>query len=47
MLKFALATAVIGMFASAPAFADEMMKCDEASMTDMQKKIDADTDPGM
>ena len=47
MLKFAVAATVVGLFAITPAFADEMMKCDEASMTKMQKEIDADTNPGM
>lgn len=47
MLKFAIAAVVAGMFSIAPAFADEMMKCDEADMMKMQKMIDADVDPGM
>ena len=47
MLKFALAAAVAGMFSIAPAFADEMMKCDDANMMKMQKEIDADTNPKM
>jgi hypothetical protein len=44
MLKFAIAATVIGMFAVSPAFADDMMPCDEASMTKVNKMIDADKD---
>lgn len=48
MLKYVIAASVAAMFSLTPALADEMMmKCDEASMTEMQKKIDADVDPGM
>ena len=47
MLKFAIAAAVAGLFTITPAFADEMMKCDDASMMKMQKEIDADTNPKM
>lgn len=47
MLKFAIAAAVAGLFTIAPAFADEMMKCDDANMMKMQKEIDADTNPKM
>jgi hypothetical protein len=47
MLKFAIAATVAGLFSIAPAFAAEMMKCDEADMMKMQKMIDADVDPGM
>ena len=35
------------MFSITPALADKMMKCDEPSMMDMQKKIDADVDLAM
>ena len=47
MLKFAIAATVAGLFTIAPAFADEMMKCDDANMMKMQKEIDADTNPKM
>jgi hypothetical protein len=47
MLKFAAAAVVAGLFTFTPAFADEMMKCDDANMMKMQKEIDADVDPGM
>ena len=47
MLKFAIAAAVAGLFTITPAFADEMMKCDDANMMKMQKEIDADTNPKM
>jgi hypothetical protein len=44
MLKFAIAATFVAMFVVAPAFADEMMPCDEASMTKVNKMIDADKD---
>ena len=47
MLKFAIAAAVAGLFTMTPAFADEMMKCDDANMMKMQKEIDADKNPKM
>jgi len=47
MLKFAIAATVAGLFTIAPAFADEMMKCDDANMMKMQKMIDDDKDPAM
>ena len=47
MLKFAIAATVAGLFTVTPAFADEMMKCDDANMMKMQKMIDEDTDPAM
>ena len=47
MVKFVLAAIIAGVFSIAPAFADEMMKCDEANMMKMQKEIDADTNAGM
>jgi hypothetical protein len=47
MLKFAIAAAVAGMFSIAPALADEMMKCEEATMMKFQKEVDADTKPEM
>ncbi len=47
MLKFVIAATVAGMFSIAPAFADDMMKCDDANMMKMQKEIDADTNPAM
>jgi hypothetical protein len=47
MLKFAIAAAVAGLFTVSPAYADEMMKCDDANMMKMQKEIDADTNPKM
>ena len=37
MLKFVIAATVAGMFSIAPAFADDMMKCDDANMMKMQK----------
>ena len=53
MLKSTFAMLVVGGFTMSPAFGDDMMmsasmmKCDDASMMSMQKKIDADTDPMM
>ena len=47
MLKFAMAATVVGLFTITPAFADDMMKCDDANMVKMQKEIDADTNPKM
>jgi predicted alpha/beta hydrolase family esterase len=46
MMKFAIAAAVAGMFSIAPAFADEMMKCDDANMMKMDKMV-KETDPAM
>jgi hypothetical protein len=47
MLKFMIAAVVVGTASLAPAFADEMMPCDEASMTKVNQMIDAGTDPAM
>ena len=47
MLKYAIAATIAGLFTVTPAFADEMMKCDDANMMKMQKMIDEDTDPAM
>jgi predicted alpha/beta hydrolase family esterase len=46
MVKFAIAAAVAGMFSIAPAFADDMMKCDDANMMKMDKMV-KETDPAM
>ncbi len=47
MLKFVIAATVAGMFSIAPAFADEMMKCDDANMMKMDKMVKETTDPAM
>jgi hypothetical protein len=47
MLKFAIPAAVAGMFLVAPAFAEEMMKCDDANMMKMDKMVKETTDPAM
>ena len=47
MLKFAVAVAVTGLFAITPAFADEMMKCDDANMMKMDMMVKAANDPMM
>ena len=41
MTKFLMTAALAGFALSAPAFADEMMKCDDASMMKMQGMMDA------
>ena len=46
MLKYAIAATVAGLFAITPAFADEMMKCDDANMMKMEKMV-KETDPAM
>ena len=46
MLKFAIAAAVAGLFTITPAFADEMMKCDDANMMKMDKMV-KEADPAM
>lgn len=45
MLKFAVAVA--GLFAITPAFADEMMKCDDANMMKMDMMVKEANDPMM
>ncbi len=47
MLKFAVAAAVAGLFSITPALADEMMKCDDASMMKMDMMVKETTDPMM
>ena len=47
MLKYAIAAAVAGLFTITPAFADEMMKCDDANMMKMDKMVKETTDPMM
>ena len=47
MFRTILAAAALSALSFAPAYADEMMKCDDANMMKMQKEIDADVDPGM
>lgn len=47
MLKFATATTlIIGAFAM-PTLADDMMKCDDASLMKMDKDVEAMTDMAM
>ena len=45
MLKFAIAAAVTGLFTITPAIAQEMMKCDDASMMKMDMMVKETTDP--
>jgi hypothetical protein len=47
MLKYAIAATVAGLFTITPAFADEMMKCDDASMIKMDAMVKETTDPAM
>ena len=47
MLKYAIAAAVAGLFTITPAFADEMMKCDDANMMKMDMMVKEANDPMM
>jgi hypothetical protein len=47
MIKYAIAATVAGLFTITPAFADEMMKCDEANMMKMDMMVKETTDPAM
>lgn len=47
MLKLALATALLVNALALPALAEDMMKCDEASLMKMDKDIDGMTDMAM
>ena len=47
MLKFAITAAVAGLFTITPAFADEMMKCDDANMMKMDLMVKEANDPMM
>ena len=46
-MNIAIAAAVAGLFTITPAFADEMMKCDEANMMKMDMMVKETTDPAM
>ena len=41
------AVTILGLAFITPAYADEMMKCDDATMMKMDDMIKADTDPAM
>lgn len=47
MLRSLIAAGLLGLALTAPAYADEMAKCDDASMMKMDEAIKADTDPKM
>jgi hypothetical protein len=47
MMKTILAAAALSAIAFAPAFAADMMKCDNASMMKMKTQMDAMSDPAM
>ena len=47
MLKFAIAATVAGLFTITSAFADEMMKCDDANLMKMDTMVKETTDPAM
>ncbi len=47
MLKTLTAALFAAAFTIAPAYAQEMMKCDDASMMKMQSEMDAMSDPAM
>ena len=44
MMKSLFAATLLGFALTAPAYADEMMKCDDATMMKMQTEMDAMTD---
>ena len=47
MLKSLFAAGLLGLALAAPAYADDMAKCDDASMMKVNEAIKADTDPMM
>lgn len=47
MLKSLAAAGLVCIALTAPAFAEEMMKCDDASMMKMDEMMKAETDPAM
>ncbi len=47
MLKSLAAAGLFCIALTAPAFAEEMMMCDDASMMKMDEMMKADTDPAM
>jgi hypothetical protein len=47
MMKLLFGAAVLGLALTAPAYADDMMKCDDATMMMMQTEMDAVTDAAM
>ena len=47
MIKSLMTAGVLALALAAPAYADDMMKCDDASMMKMDDMIKADTDPNM
>ncbi len=47
MLKYAIVATVVGLFAITHAFADEMMKCNEANMMKIDTMVKEATDPMM
>ena len=47
MLKIALAATLLAAAFAAPAIADDMMKCDDASIMKMDKDVEGMTDKSM
>jgi hypothetical protein len=47
MLKFTLTAAFLAAVFAAPAMADDMMKCDDASMMKMDKQVEGVKDMAM
>lgn len=47
MMKTFFAATVLGFALAAPAYADDMAKCDDATMKMVMDAIKADTDPAM
>ncbi len=47
MIKSIISAAVLAVALTIPAYADDMAKCDDASMMAMHSEMDAMTDPAM
>lgn len=47
MLKSTISAAILVIALSVPSYADDMAKCDDASMMAMHSEMDAMTDPAM
>lgn len=47
MLRSTISAAILAIALSAPSYADDMAKCDDASMMAMHSEMDAMTDPAM
>ena len=47
MIKSIISAAILAVSLTVPAYADDMAKCDDASMMAMHSEMDAMTDPAM